>query len=505
MLKSLFAATALTTLALAPAALAQTPEAATERMEEFLDGFPDWGPGFAVVAVTADEVLFTHVSGDRRADTGLPLTVDTPLYIASQTKPQLGLLAARLHHEGILDLDSSLASHWPDFQLPEGVDPAQYTLRDLLGHTLPIESDLVETLDAYVTDMPPEDFKRLVEQHATAREPGYVYDNLNYNLYAAILETATGRDWRSWLEDAVFEPLGLSGTAARSSDYPPEALAWNHLWLGEADGWHPYPPKSDLQLHSAGGSFTTVTDMAAWLQFQLRQSGPEGSGLTAEMFQTTLTPVVQTDPEARSALELPCSAYTLGWSQCDFEGRTVYSRGGDYTGMSTMHAFSPDLGVGIGVFSVSDNFTFWTNSRTVIQFFQYLIDDADADRHAALRQRVYPQRIAQYLERRQAGVAQTRQEPVWQGWAWTPEPAALSAYTGTYVSAEAYAPVVISLEGEGLSAAWGALDHGLDPAAADLFGAQTHPLDRPDPVRFERDDQGHVVALTFQGFRFERR
>jgi hypothetical protein len=63
---------------------------------------------------------------------------------------------------------------------------------------------------------------------------------------------------------------------------------------------------------------------------------------------------------------------------CDFEGHTLYAHGGGYTGARTMMAFSPDLGVGIGVFSNSDNMTGWLTSRTMIQFLQFVIDHEDA-------------------------------------------------------------------------------------------------------------------------------
>ena len=78
---------------------AQTPQDAAVRMEAFLGGFPDLGPGYAVVAVTSDEVLIRHVEGVRRVGTGAPLTAQTPVYIASQTKAYMGVLAARLDAE----------------------------------------------------------------------------------------------------------------------------------------------------------------------------------------------------------------------------------------------------------------------------------------------------------------------------------------------------------------------------------------------------------------------
>jgi CubicO group peptidase (beta-lactamase class C family) len=74
----LAAMTVITALLFCGTTLAQTPEAAAEKLDAFLDRFPDLGPGYAVVVVTPDEVLLRHVDGVRRAGTGEPLTVDTP-------------------------------------------------------------------------------------------------------------------------------------------------------------------------------------------------------------------------------------------------------------------------------------------------------------------------------------------------------------------------------------------------------------------------------------------
>ena len=155
--KLALAATALTlvttTLVTTAPVVADTPEAAAARLEDFLARIPDLGPGYAVVVVTEDDVILNHVQGDRRASTGAPLTTDTPIYIASQTKAFVGLLAAALDERGILALDSTIADHWPNIQFPEGVDPATYTLRDLITHDVPSSVDIITTLEAYVTEV----------------------------------------------------------------------------------------------------------------------------------------------------------------------------------------------------------------------------------------------------------------------------------------------------------------------------------------------------------------
>ena len=485
--------------------LAQSPQAAAERMEDFLSGFPDLGPGYAVVAVTADEVLIRHVDGVRRASSGAPLTADTPIYIASQTKAYMGLLAARLDAEGVLSLDSTLADHWPDVRFPDGVDPAAWTLRDLLSHQVPVSADLMVILEAYVTRVDPADYPMLIEAVMTARKPGFDYDNLGYNLYGAILETVTGRTWQDWLADDIFTPLGLAQTSARTSDFSLDDQSWNHIWTGPDNGWFEVRPKTDGQMQSAGGITTSPNDMITWLQMNLRGEGPAGSGLTAGIVTDAQTIAAEVSRDARNAYELPCYGYALGWNVCDFEGHTLYAHGGGYTGARTMMAFSPDLGVGIGVFSNSDNMTGWLTSRTMIQFLQFVIDHEDADQWSARRQELYPQRIERLLGMRQERIEAARNEEVYAGWAWTPDADALSDYVGVYENPVMYAPVTVRAEDGALIAAWGDYVFTGLPAQPDVFGLQQHPLDELKPLQFERNDAGEVIALSYEDARFERR
>ena len=44
----------------------------------------------------------------------------------------------------------------------------------------------------------------------------------------------------------------------------------------------------------------------------------------------------------------------------------------------------------------------------------------------------------------------------------------------------------------------------LAPASEDLFGLYTHPFDGPEPLAFERDDAGRIVAFSWDEERFAR-
>lgn len=483
-------------------AVARTPAEAAEALRTFLDGVPTAGPGYAVVVVDRKHHLLDYVRGQRNAASGAPLTLDTPIYIASQTKSYMGLLAQILDRRGVLRLDSALAAHWPDLRLPDGVDPKAWTLADLLNHRVPIEAEAIVVLEAYIGAPSDVDYPALLAATASPRDAGFQYDNLGYNIYAAILFQQTGKRWQDWLHDEVFAPLKLSRTSARTSDFRKDELAMSHSWLGASEGWEIVPPKSDAIMQSAGGVVSSPNDVARWLQLQLGGKAPKA--FDRALLTRAQRKRADVDPQARNAYELPCDGYAFGWNLCDFNSHRLYIHGGGYTGARTMMAFAPELGVGIGVFSNSDNMTGWFTSRTVVQFFQYLTDHPEADAWAKIRTEQYPKRVAEYLAGRHQALADARAEAQWEGWSWKPPATALADYAGSYRPAVLPVAAQLTLKEGALVLQIGTLQRRLEPATEDVFGATWWRLDVPQPVRFERDAAGKVCAFTFDGQSFRR-
>lgn len=497
--------TSLAGLAMSSVAIAQDVNTATERLDAYLDRFSGLvEPGFAVLVVTPEDVLMNRVEGVRRTSTRAPLSAETPMYIASQTKAYMGLVAAALDERGILPLDTPLDTHWPDINWPENMDAADYTLRDLLTHEVPFENGAITFLEAYVMRVEPSDYPGLIEAHSEPRDPGFRYDNLGYNVYGAILENVTGRSWQNWLDEIVFDPLGMDRTSARTSDFSLDEQSWSHIWQGEDLGWYEVRPKTDGMMQSAGGLVTSPGDMITWLQLQLRGEAPE-AGLTASMLATARTAYAETNQQdGRNSYEMSCSGYSLGWNICEFQGFEIHIHGGGYTGARTVMAFSPEAGVGIAAFGNSDNMTGWWTQTAVRMFFQFLADDENADRMAEIRENFYRERIVALLEARHNRIAERNAEDYWGGWAWTPSVDDLSAYAGSYQPESIRASARVSVEGDGLVFQLGGYRSVLRPAQPDLFGGQTNPFDGADRYDFVRSEAGEVVAFTWNDETFTR-
>lgn len=490
-----------------PVVQGATPESAATKLAAFLDGLPDAGPAYAVRVVSPDRVLLDFARGTRRASalpSRVPVTGETPFYIASQTKAFVGLLAAKLDAKGILKLDSTLADHWPDLKWPDGLDPKAWTLRQLLSHQVPLSADDLVITEAYIRHVELKDYPSQLERHTRKREPGFKYSNLGYSIYAATLEKATGQTWKYWLDQEMLRPLGLKNTRTQTSTFARGEVAWGHQWLGRDKGWHEIPPKSDDIMHAAGGLVSTPSELGRWLQMHLRLQGPVGSEFDSKIFEVAHQALAKVNPRAKNAYELPCNGYALGWNICDFQGRRLYIHGGSYSGTRTMMAFSPDLGVGIAVFSNSDNMTGWLVSRTIVQFMQFLVDDPDADKMAELRIRQYPLRANQWLDQQLKQQQEEKIKAEWAGWSWRPRLSELKSYEGQYQTADGLKTIEVFRDRNALKVSIHAYQAHLEPAARNLFGMQVSPLDVPEPVTFEEGVGKRITTLHWRGELFHR-
>ena len=74
----------------------------------------DYKAGFSISIVKGNDILFLKRYGYRNVEKKLPLTDETPIYIASATKSFVGTAAKILADEGILDLDAPISKYLPE-------------------------------------------------------------------------------------------------------------------------------------------------------------------------------------------------------------------------------------------------------------------------------------------------------------------------------------------------------------------------------------------------------
>src|SRR5690606_26024354 len=137
-------------------------------------------------------------------------------------------------------------------------DSPRITVRHLFNHTsgLPRMGNFPE-----YPETPPtrDEFLATLTGLGLDRPPGqrYVYSNLGVQLLGPLIEEVAGVDHRTYVRDAILDPLGLRSTVWFPEDVPGDRLAVGHERLpGEPPRARPHwrPGAAD----AAGGLYSSL-------------------------------------------------------------------------------------------------------------------------------------------------------------------------------------------------------------------------------------------------------
>jgi len=174
----------------------------------------------AVLFAEKGQVLYKEAFGfgDIRKKKN-PLTTQSPIQIASVTKPITATAILMLYEQGLLNLHDTIQKFIPQFPYKK------ITIENLLTQ----KSGLPEYLyfsDNYWPDrkttMTNEDVLCMMQTHIPDRYyiPNYRYNyvNSNFAVLASIIEIVSGQSYQDFMNGFIFEPLGMSQTFVHEKD-----------------------------------------------------------------------------------------------------------------------------------------------------------------------------------------------------------------------------------------------------------------------------------------------
>jgi CubicO group peptidase (beta-lactamase class C family) len=220
-------------------------------------------PGLAVAVVRDGRTVYAKGFGLRKV--GAPETVDadTVFQIASLSKPVTGTVVARQVQAGVVAWDTPVVKHLPWFRLKEPWVTSHVTVGDLLSHRsgLPDHGgDALEDLGFNRRQV----LERLRLLPLAPFRISYAYTNFGFTAAAESVAVASGKDWATLSEDALFKPLGMASTSMRFADFERRTnRALGHVKAGDTFR-HKYQRMPDAQA-PAGGVSSSVNDLARWL------------------------------------------------------------------------------------------------------------------------------------------------------------------------------------------------------------------------------------------------
>jgi CubicO group peptidase (beta-lactamase class C family) len=286
----------ITGLILAAASHAQTPAKVATALQPFVDKHELAG-AVALVA-DKDKVLSVEAVGFADIANNRPMKADAIFWIASQTKPMTAVAVMMLVDEKKLALDDAVEKYLPEFRgqmlvaekdgdhvlLRKPAHPI--TIREVLSHVsgMPYKSAAEEpTLDG----LPLAAAVRTYAMTPLQTEPGthYQYSNAGINTAARVLEVVSGMQYADFMQQRLFDPLGMKDTTFWPSEeqlprvaksYRPDAAKTNLQEFPIVQLIYPLSDRTRRFPMPAGGLFSTAQDTAKFCRMLLNNGELDG-------------------------------------------------------------------------------------------------------------------------------------------------------------------------------------------------------------------------------------
>jgi CubicO group peptidase (beta-lactamase class C family) len=287
--------------ALIPTAFAQAPKLAGvgAAMQEMIA--QNEIAGAVTMVVTKDKTLHLEFSGYADVASKRPLAADSLFAIASMTKPITGAAVLVLQDQNKLKLSDPVAKYIPEFanlKTPSG-KPANLTLLQILTHTSGLgeaPGDAARGAKT-LTDLVPIWLAAPMQY-----EPGekWKYTQSGINLAGRIVEVVSGMSFDAFLQQRIFDPLGMKDTTFYPTEAQKNRVATGYAKNRETGELAPAPSRAatatrDRPPLGNGGLFSTPHDYARFCQMLLNRGTLDGKRILSAAAVQALSSVYTGD------------------------------------------------------------------------------------------------------------------------------------------------------------------------------------------------------------------
>lgn len=318
---------------------------AIRQAQELVDAFMTLRgvPGVSVAVGIDQRIVWSQGFGFANVEQGVPVTPLTRFRSGSVAKPITMSAAAILYDRGKLDFDATVQKYIPSF--PDKGGPI--TLRMLGGHLSGIRHYPLNG-NEFFNDKPTNvmDALSIFQNDPLLFKPGtkYSYSSYGTNLLGAIVQVAAGQDFLTFLQENIFEPLGMRST---SGDYGDRIIPYRTSFYERTGGKPSYhvrqsswgsgergvllnaPYTDNSNKYPSGGLVTTPEDLVRFGFAHL-----SGSFLKPETVKMLFT-------SQRTAAGQE-TGYGMNWQIRLDQGRRTISHSGSSVGGNSFLLLYPD-------------------------------------------------------------------------------------------------------------------------------------------------------------------
>jgi CubicO group peptidase (beta-lactamase class C family) len=327
----------------------------------------------------------------------------------------------------------------------------------------------------------------------------YNYDNLGYNIYGVLLQNNLKKKWQDLLQERVFDPLGLKHTTAyisRASAKKWKVAAPYVFDAAEGKTIRSVLDKKDNTMQSAGGIFSSISDIGRWLNMNMNDGKLDGK----QVISADLVRAAHTGYTTNTRNEPPFTGegeYGLGWQIGKYRNEKVIYHHGGYPGYNNHFSYLPEKKIAVAV--VTNEGSVGRGAMQTIAAYAYDwwlgADNLEAD---------YAKRLddlaAQYSTRKQQTMAAAadRAKRTWQ----LTKP--FADYAGKYTN-EIFGTIEITARENGVAVRMGNMFCIATPfTQKDTIRVEMEPGGSGEVIGFTMGADGKFGSLTYRGVTFTK-
>jgi len=327
--------------------------------------------GLSYVIIKDGEIVHKQGFGAKNLDKNLPADENTIYNIASVTKSFISSAIMILVDEGKIEITDPAKKYVP---LELGTESDPITIKHLMNHTSGIPNLANTTLFYYMAreglTIPPKaklvplssenDFFRVINnglEYSHELDQYFHYNNYAYSMLAIIITKVCGKDYREFIKERIFEPLGMKSTTFFPEEFKDnENLAQGYHVNSQDKGGNTRKIERKERrgiFMAAGGIYSCVKDMSIYMLMHLgKGTYRDVKVMSKESSNLMQTNSIKPGTMAHKVLSnySPQKSFGYGFGffiDSNFYGFKSVRHGGNWFGGSAEFHFIPSLNIGI--------------------------------------------------------------------------------------------------------------------------------------------------------------
>jgi CubicO group peptidase (beta-lactamase class C family) len=369
-------------------------------LEAFMDGTieslmeKDHINGVTVSIVNRDSIYWSKGYGYADSDNDIRVDPEKSLFrMGSVSKLFVWTAVMQLYEDGLIDLDRDITEYISDFSIPDNYQEP-ITMRHLMTHTPGFEDYYFSLFS--VDSLPPSSLGEELKKHmpSRVRKPGVhsSYSNHGTSIAAYIVEKVSNLGWDEYVEQRIFQPLGMDITSFRY--VLPERLKPIHSkGYTYTGGIYKSQTLKGIPLAPAGLATTSADDMAPFMMAHLNHGKYNGyqmlDSATVAMMHTQ---IFTHDPDLRG--------FCYGFFNLSQNGYKIIGHGGATEYFFSYLQLLPDDGYGIFISTNTQGGTDLIRRTTNLMIQTYFPDTTEKPSNINISDDVLARYNGSYLPNR---------------------------------------------------------------------------------------------------------